>query len=124
MKRILFILLFTIPFIGFGQTSNLVETLKNSVWKITLKETGFTNIIVLTNEGSFGYISDLYNYPRVYNKNEEDWKVVQVDGKEKIVITFTNNFLILSGNVYNTTMSGTYVNLNGLSGSWKGERLN
>jgi hypothetical protein len=123
MKKILFTLLLTIPFLGFGQTSNLEETLRNSVWKITLEETGWTNIIVLNDVGSFGMISNLYGVPVVYNTEEEDWKIVKVDGKEKVVITFTNRFLVLSGNVYNRTMSGTYVNTNGLSGTWKGEKL-
>ena len=124
MKKLVFILLLAIPFFGFGQTSSLAKTLSNSVWKITLLESGFSNIIVLRNEGSFGMISDLYGIPTIYDRTDEDWKVVNSDNGEKIVITFSNRFLILSGNVYGKIMSGKFVNNNGLSGNWKGEKLN
>ena len=46
MKTLIFFSVFTIQFVGFGQSSDVEFKLKNTVWRISLIESDFHTIVV------------------------------------------------------------------------------
>jgi len=118
MKKLLFILLFTIPFVGFGQN------LDNSIWKIT-DDDGYGNILVLNSDGTFDGINNIYGTPGIYMSDDESGKETwEVDGTN-IILIFNNGWTIRTGKIISDKiLSGTYTTIKGLSGEWFGERIN
>ena len=117
MKRILFILLLTIPFIGFGQNLN------GTGWKISEND-GDQKIIIFENDGTFSYLNvkmDSPNEGKLYNDITDTWELKQ----STIIISFTDGFLIKSGKINKTGdyMWGTWVNQKKNSGTWSGELI-
>ena len=115
MKKILIILLLTIPFIGFGQD------IENSIWKLT-DDDGFGQIVLLKEDGSFKGISDIYGLPVMFRSDdgEENWELKG----ETIILTFNDKYMIKTGKIREGRISGNYITINGLSGTWIGERIN
>ena len=116
MKKILFIFLLTIPFIGFGQD------IENSIWKLT-DDDGFGQIVFLKVDGSFEGISDIYGSPVMYESEisgEEKWELKG----ETIILMFNDKYMIKTGKIRGGRISGNYITINGLSGTWIGERIN
>ena len=122
MKKLIFILLFTIPFIVFGQNSDVESKLKNTVWRISLIEIDFHSIVVFQEPGSFGYISNVTSFPTVQEKSDKhQWSV---NSTGSVIIKFTDGFLMCVGKMNSSqSMSGTFVNEKGSSGTWIGELI-
>ena len=106
MKRILFLLLLTIPFLGFSQDIN------GTGWKI-YEEDGTTRIILFEEDGTFTY---MVSRKQVYSDGEDTW---ELDGN-KIVLLYSNGYRIVSGTINRERdyMSGTSINRVGYSESW------
>ena len=125
MKKILFILLLTTPFVGFGQglTSEMLSRSKSqqaiigSGWKI-YEEDGNTKIILFEGDGTFTHMQSGF---KVYCDDDDTWKI---DGN-KIVLLYNNGFQILSGTINKEMdyMSGTSINRKGYSESWYGKLI-
>ncbi len=122
MKKLIFILLFTIPCVVFGQNSDVESKLINTVWRISLIETDFHAIVVFKQPGPFGYISDVTYAPRVMEESDKHhWRV---NSTGSVIIKFTDGFLMCVGKMNSSqSMSGTFVNENGKSGTWIGELI-
>lgn len=119
MKSPLLILLLTIPFLGFGQNSADESKLKNTVWRISLIELDFHSIVVFEEPGSFGYISGVTSFPKVMEKSDKHQWSVKPNGN--VLIKFTDGFLMCVGKMNSSqSMSGTFVNEHGNSGTWIG----
>ena len=112
MKRILFILLLTIPFVGFGQEIN------NTVWK-TIDDGGDQRIIMFKEDGTFIY---QYRYRngtvQIFGDEDETWEI----NGNKVVLLFNDGFVIMSGEINSRGdyMSGFRINKNGETLSWTG----
>ena len=114
----LYIILLCLPFIGFGQD------LVNSMWKIT-GDNGYGQIILLKDDGSFIGLSDIYGVPVSFEdpRNSEmkyDWLLTG----NLIVLRFSDNYMIKTGEVRGNLIIGTSSNQKGFENSWVGERIN
>lgn len=117
MKKLLSILLFTIPFIGFSQD------ISGTGWKI-YEDDGDRKIILFEGDGKFTYlqvISESGNQGKVYGDDDETW---ELDGN-KIVVLFNDGYLIMTGTINRTGdyMSGTFMNKKGKTENWFGELI-
>ena len=122
MKKLILILLLAVPFVLFGQKSDVESILENTVWNISLAEVSFDAIVAFKKPGPFGYIGVSSGSPQVNRElDEHQWSVTS---NGNIVIKFTNGFLMCVGKMNDSnTMSGTFVNEKGNSGTWTGERI-
>ena len=114
----LYIILFVLPLIGFGQD------FVNSIWKIT-GDNGYGQIILLKGDGSFIGLSDIYGVPVSFEdpRNSEmkyDWLLTG----NLIVLRFSDNYMIKTGEVRGNLIIGTSSNQKGFENSWVGERIN
>tara|TARA_B100001250_G_scaffold386482_1_gene383051 strand:- start:725 stop:1114 length:390 start_codon:yes stop_codon:yes gene_type:complete len=117
MKRILFILLLTIPFLGFSQD------ISGTGWKIS-HDDGDRTIILFEDDGTFiylGVISHSGNQGEVFGNDDETWEL----NGNKIVILFNDGFNIMTGTINRTGdyMSGTTMNKKGKTENWFGELI-
>ena len=117
MKRILFILLLTIPFLGFSQD------ISGTGWKIH-EDDGDRIIILFEDDGTFTYLNVISNSGRqgeVFGNHDETW---ELDGN-KIVVLFNGGYLIWTGTINRTGdyMSGTMMNKKGKTDTWTGELI-
>jgi len=118
MKKILFILLLTIPFVGFGQN------LEKTIWEVT-DDDGYGYIILFDDDGSFRGFTDIYGSPGSYQDSinsglKYEWTL----RGNKVVIMFSDRFMIKTGEIKGNTMTGRSININGLENKWVGERIN
>ena len=128
MKRILFILLLTIPFIGFGQV------ITNNGWKIyhEYNDGSKENFIILfeknsdrlendSTQGQGTFIQHAWyeGHGFVINCSSSNWTV----NGNKVMFEFNNGHQIFSGKINRkgNYMSGTSISIRGMKGSWKGE---
>ena len=118
MKKLLFILLFTIPFLGFSQD------LENSIWKIT-DDDGYGYIILFNHDGSFIGLTDIYGSPDSYqNPLNSEMKYEWTLKGNTIVLMFSNKYMIKTGEIKGSQMIGTSINQLGTKNIWVGERIN
>ena len=117
MKRILFIILITIPFLGFSQD------ISGTGWKI-YDEDGDRRIIFFEDDGTFTYlnVTTSWNEGSVYGNDDETWEVK--DGN-KIVLLLNDGYKIMTGTINRTGdyISGTLINREGITDSWTGELI-
>ena len=114
MKKLLFILLLTIPFIGFGQN------LSNTSWEIW-EQNGDLKIMSFNYDGTFTYIkviSESGNENQWFGDEDETW-VLKGD---KIIISYNNGFMIKTGTINSegNFMEGALINSKGESRIWFG----
>ena len=117
MKKLLFVLLLTIPFIGFSQD------ISGTGWKIYEKD-GDEKIILFEDDGTFTYlnvISNSGNEGKVFSGDDDTWVV----NGNKIVVLFSGGYRIMSGTINKTGdyMSGTTMNKKGDTENWVGELI-
>ena len=117
MKKLLSILLFTIPFLGFSQD------ISGTGWKI-YEDDGDRKIILFEDDGTFTY----FNVTSISGNEKKGWSddldTWEVDGN-KIVILFTGGYQIMTGTINRTGdyMSGTSMNKKGKTENWFGELI-
>ena len=118
MKKLLFILLLTIPFVGFGQD------LENSIWKL-IDDDGYGYIILFNDDGSFIGFTDIYGTPDSYQNSisseiKHEWTLKG----NKIVLMFSDKYMTKNGEIKGNIMTGTSINIRGVENKWVGERIN
>ena len=116
MKKILLIILLTIPFVGFSQN------LSNTSWEIW-QQNGDLKIMSFSDDGTFTYLkvtSVSGNENQSFGDEDETW-VLKVD---KIIISYNNGFMIKTGNINSegNFMEGTLINSNGENMIWFGRK--
>ena len=108
MKKLLLVLLISIPFTVFGQD------ISGTGWMF-YEDDGGKKIILFEPDGTFTYLNVINpsgNEGKVYSEDSETWTI---DGN-KVVISFSDGYKIASLTINNNGngMSGTGVNLAGL----------
>lgn len=117
MKKILFILLLIIPFVGFGQD------LSNTVWEIW-EEDGNQYIVNFHNNGTFSYI-DVTSVGgisgKTYSDDDDTWYLRE----NNITISHNDGFQILEGIIKfeKNFMKGNHSNKEGSKGVWFGRKI-
>ena len=99
MKKILFILLLTIPFVAFSQD------LSESVWDIN-DEDGDREIICFEKDGTFTYLkvrSESGNEGTSWGDEDETWKIIG----DKVIISYNDGFMIRVGTINGKYMEGS-----------------
>lgn len=116
MKKILLILLLTIPFIGFSQD------LSKTVWDIN-DEDGDRQIICFEGDGTFTYLkvrSESGNEGTSWGDEDETWKIIG----GKVLISYNDGFLIRVGTINGKYMEGIMsTELDNKTGTWFGKKL-
>ena len=117
MRKILFILLLTIPFLGFSQD------ISGTGWKI-YEDDGDRKIIFFEDDGTFTYLNVIFNpgsQGKVYGDYDETWEL----NGNKIVVLFNDGYKIMTGTINRTGdyMSGTIMNKKGKTENWTGELI-
>ena len=108
MKKLLLVLLISIPFTVFGQD------ISGTGWMF-YEDDGGKKIILFEPDGTFTYLNVINhsgNEGIVFSQDSETWTI---DGS-KVVISYTNGYMIASLTINNNGdgMSGTAINLAGL----------
>jgi len=117
IKKLLFILLLTLPFIGFGQD------ISGTGWKISEND-GDRLIILFEENGTLTYLIEIShsgNQGKVFGDDGDTW---EIDGN-KVVILFNDGYNIMSGEINSKGdyMSGITINKKGDSDTWTGELI-
>ena len=119
MKRILFILLLTIPLIGFNQD------LSNTVWDINFTS-GQRYILVFDDDGTFGFVvvrgwlfkGEIIDSSVPGDETDLTWTVTG----NKVILNTTDEDLSWTGEIYGKYMSGTCF-IGGEKEKWSGVKL-
>ena len=122
MKKILFITLFALPFLAFSQE------ISGTAWKIHEGD-GDRKVIFFEEDDTFTYlqvVSHSGNEGIVFGDDDETWELHgnKLEGY-KLVVLFNDGYKIMTG-TFNRTgdyMSGTFMNIDGYSGTWSGELI-
>jgi len=112
----LYIILLTLPFLGFSQD------ISGTGWKI-YEDDGTQRIIIFENDGTFSFLNvkGHENVEFFFSGLTDTWMLN--DGN--IIISFTDGFMVMSGTINGTGdyMSGTWVSKKNSSGNWSGELI-
>jgi hypothetical protein len=111
MKKLLFVLLLTIPFVGFGQD------ISGTGWKITDQD-GTQKIYLFESDGTFTYLRVKSD---VLGDEDETW---ELDGN-KIIFKHNDGYSIYSGTINSSWdfMSGMRMNTKGEYENFSGELI-
>jgi len=118
MKKLTFILLFTIPFIGFGQD------LGGTGWTL-YHDNGDKVIVLLEKDNTFTWLNVVHesgNEGEVFGDNDDTWTF----NGQKIVILFNDGFQIISGKINQNgdIINGSMMNRQGDSRNVRLELIN
>jgi len=111
MKKILFILLLTLQFVGFSQD------ISGTGWRLSY-ENGDKTIVLLEKDNTVTYLDVVHvsgNEGNVFGDEDDTWTF---DGKN-LVILFNNGYQIVSGEINQNgdVINGSMMNKKGLSRS-------
>ena len=117
MKKLLLVLLISIPFTVFG------KDISGTGWKFNLDSVAEI-IILFECDGTFTYlnvINNSGNESKVFSEDGDTWTI---DGN-KVVISFTNGYTIATLTINNNgdSMSGTAINEVGLALEMNGKLI-